>query len=592
MDKTAAQRAQLRGRLAYFKDNIQTQEDTEGSFDASRYYYNRTDEPLRGGTPGGGNEISGFQNGYAFQQQTRGVGTPMGTFSTGIPPPPPGPPSSGGGPSNPFFPSNNSLQQHHPPHIGGPRSPPTSGSIGGIHNTHHQLSHHQQHVFGGPTPGSSTTNELLSMLNKGLTTKPPGALGNDQFDLGALDLNRRIDMSEFPALGPNSNSVQQHAFQSDTDYRQNSAFQSESDFPALPTPAAGGGQQVQRSRLGELRSGSDAPSLLSSLQRDGSSLIDINAHAMLSGDSPIASGPLPAAAAPGRPGSQQIQSGMMLGTTSRGQATSSSLQTRFLSSPHAENDSEKQQQHNYRTNENNTVNQQQNDADKNSNSTATTQAQRTKYGLMGLLDVIRMTNADLNTLALGSDLTTLGLNLNSSECLYSTFASPWSQEPTRREPQFSLPACYYMQPPPLKTSHLAKFQLETLFYVFYAMPKDVLQAYAAQELYNREWQYHQDLKLWFKRGTDQKQGGQDNANSDNKNGQYIYFDIQSWDCRLFSDSPSAGPLTTQQQQSIGVSSSTGTPLGSSSAASAQRHSGLSSGLLPENDVRIKFNAPS
>jgi len=78
---------------------------------------------------------------------------------------------------------------------------------------------------------------------------------------------------------------------------------------------------------------------------------------------------------------------------------------------------------------------------------------QTKFGLLGLLDVIRMTNADLNTLALGSDLTTLGLNLNSAECLYSTFASPWAEAPTMREPQFSLPMCYYMQPPPLKTQH-------------------------------------------------------------------------------------------------------------------------------------------
>merc|ERR1712091_459262 len=157
---------------------------------------------------------------------------------------------------------------------------------------------------------------------------------------------------------------------------------------------------------------------------------------------------------------------------------------------------------------------------------------QTKFGLLGLLDVIRMTNADLNTLALGSDLTTLGLNLNSSECLYSTFASPWAEAPTTREPQFTLPLCYYMQPPPLKTSHLSKFQLETLFYIFYAMPKDVLQAYAAQELYNREWQYHQDLKLWFKRGST-TDGLSTTTN------QYIYFDINSWECRLFSNSHTA-----------------------------------------------------
>jgi CCR4-NOT transcription complex subunit 2 len=38
-----------------------------------------------------------------------------------------------------------------------------------------------------------------------------------------------------------------------------------------------------------------------------------------------------------------------------------------------------------------------------------------RFGLMGLLGVIRMTDQDLNTLALGCDLTTLGLNLSSTE---------------------------------------------------------------------------------------------------------------------------------------------------------------------------------
>ena len=38
-----------------------------------------------------------------------------------------------------------------------------------------------------------------------------------------------------------------------------------------------------------------------------------------------------------------------------------------------------------------------------------------RFGLFGLLNVIRMTDQDLNTLALGTDLTLLGLNLNSPE---------------------------------------------------------------------------------------------------------------------------------------------------------------------------------
>lgn len=40
------------------------------------------------------------------------------------------------------------------------------------------------------------------------------------------------------------------------------------------------------------------------------------------------------------------------------------------------------------------------------------------WGLLGLLSVIRVTDADLNYLALGTDLTSLGLNLNSPDCLY------------------------------------------------------------------------------------------------------------------------------------------------------------------------------
>ena len=51
----------------------------------------------------------------------------------------------------------------------------------------------------------------------------------------------------------------------------------------------------------------------------------------------------------------------------------------------------------------------------------------------------------------GTDLTTLGLNLNSSDCLYATFASPWADSPAQRDPEFNLPQCYYMQPPALKT---------------------------------------------------------------------------------------------------------------------------------------------
>ena len=68
--------------------------------------------------------------------------------------------------------------------------------------------------------------------------------------------------------------------------------------------------------------------------------------------------------------------------------------------------------------------------------------------------------------------------------------------------------------------------------------------------YNREWQYHQDLKLWYLKVRNAnlsealhsrfKRGSAADGLSVSNN-QYIYFDISSWECRLFS-SPHAGSM--------------------------------------------------
>ena len=49
----------------------------------------------------------------------------------------------------------------------------------------------------------------------------------------------------------------------------------------------------------------------------------------------------------------------------------------------------------------------------------------------------------------------------------------------------------------LKPTYFEKFHIETLFYIFYYMPRDALQNYAADELNKRKWKYHVDLALWF-----------------------------------------------------------------------------------------------
>jgi len=166
------------------------------------------------------------------------------------------------------------------------------------------------------------------------------------------------------------------------------------------------------------------------------------------------------------------------------------------------------------------------------------------YGLMGLLDVIRMQNPDLSILALGSDLTTLGLNLNGPESLSSNFTSPFSPSalypqagsaggvsdggghPRKAPPKHSLPNSYFVPIPQMSLSQIPRLNEETLFYGFYGMPRDELQLFCAHELYSRAWKYHTELKLWFR-----VTKASDNVN--NPGAQYMYFDYNQWERRLF-----------------------------------------------------------
>ena len=155
------------------------------------------------------------------------------------------------------------------------------------------------------------------------------------------------------------------------------------------------------------------------------------------------------------------------------------------------------------------------------------QAAPDRFGLLGLLSVIRMTDPDLTTLALGTDLTTLGLHLNSPENVYKTFQSPWVDNPLRPEPDFKVPACYLHNPPRLQPGYFSKFQQDTLFFIFYSMPSDEAQLFAADELVSRGWWFHREGKVWLTRipntepllKTDRYERGS-----------YYVFDTNMWEC--------------------------------------------------------------
>ncbi|KAI8523907.1 hypothetical protein RHMOL_Rhmol13G0108000 [Rhododendron molle] len=155
------------------------------------------------------------------------------------------------------------------------------------------------------------------------------------------------------------------------------------------------------------------------------------------------------------------------------------------------------------------------------------QAAPDPFCLLGLLSVIRMTDPHWTSLALGIDLTTLGLNLNSTENLHKTFGSPWFDKPAQGDPEVTVPQCYYAKEmPPLHQSYFLKFPMDTLFYIFHSMPKDEAQIYAANELCNRGWFYHRELHLWLTRVSNMEPLVKTNTY---ERGSYICFDPNTWE---------------------------------------------------------------
>ncbi|KAH9850189.1 hypothetical protein C2E23DRAFT_887620 [Lenzites betulinus] len=151
-----------------------------------------------------------------------------------------------------------------------------------------------------------------------------------------------------------------------------------------------------------------------------------------------------------------------------------------------------------------------------------------RWGLLGLLAIIKSGDPDQSLLAIGTDLGTMGLDMQNPGSLYSTFITPWADSSAAHtvEPDYHLPGCYNVQPPPPGPNKAASFSDETLFFMFYASPRDALQEIAAQELYNRNWRYHKELRLWLTKetGTQPSQkvpGGEQGA--------YSYWDPEMWE---------------------------------------------------------------
>ena len=139
-------------------------------------------------------------------------------------------------------------------------------------------------------------------------------------------------------------------------------------------------------------------------------------------------------------------------------------------------------------------------AAQNLEETLNNMSSRDRWGLAGFFASYQ--DPATQRLMRGQDLNTLGPRLDSSEPLHQRFLGPFATEgsvPRPLKSDYVLPACYEIKNIVPLPQRVNSFTEETLFYIFYTMPRDIMQEIVAEELMGRKWRFHIPLRLWLTR---------------------------------------------------------------------------------------------
>ena len=157
-----------------------------------------------------------------------------------------------------------------------------------------------------------------------------------------------------------------------------------------------------------------------------------------------------------------------------------------------------------------------------------------EFGVRGILTLQKGLQDEKALLAKGKDLSALEMNKQNIECISSSYYSPHGDQEIDQSEflEFNLPPSYFISKPILKAKMLKIYHIETLFYVFYNMPGELLQSCVADELYKRNWLYEPKRQMWFC----------------SSNGEWKTFDINKFE--IVNSTLSPGPFLSKEEVSV------------------------------------------
>ena len=114
-----------------------------------------------------------------------------------------------------------------------------------------------------------------------------------------------------------------------------------------------------------------------------------------------------------------------------------------------------------------------------------------------------------------------------------------------QEPSDKIASHFNINKNVLKPFYFQRFHVETLFYIFYYMPLDTLQIFAANELYAKGWKFNYNFQIWF---TNEVEENQETISEFSLSEKLFYFHPTEWVKKeYFFDTPKETDFLMQEE---------------------------------------------